>query len=125
MALMFHDISVRVVQPIDPTGHLLPYPSHSSNIVIAEHLANIVHDEIDEADVVVSHGQKSQVLNLVHTALHIRSELKQMPGHNGGWSGISEDHVHKIIPDSLSLFLEIVLGGTVVFEQLPVSCTSC
>ena len=43
------------VRPIDPTGHLLLYPSHSSNIVIAEHLANIAHDsEIDEVDIVVS-----------------------------------------------------------------------
>ena len=94
------------------------YPSHSSSTVIAEHLANIVHDEIHEADVVVSPVQNSQLLNLVHTALHIRSELEQMPGHNGGWSGINEDHVNRIIPDSLSLFLEILLGGTDVFEQL-------
>ena len=108
------------VQPIDPTGHLLLYPSHSSSTAIAEHLANIVHDnEIDEADVVVSHVQNSQLLNLVHTALHIRSELEQMPGHNGGWSGINEDHVNRIIPDSLSFFLEILLGGADVFEQLP------
>ena len=30
---------------------------------------------------------------MVPPALHIRSELVQMPGHNGGWSGINEDHV--------------------------------
>ena len=96
------------------------YPSHSSSTVIAEHVANIVHDnEIDEADVVVSPVQNSQLLNLVHTALHIRSELEQMPGHNSGWSEINEDHVNRIIPDSLSLILEILLGGTDVFEQLP------
>ena len=70
-----------LVRPIDPTGHLLLYPRHSSSTVIAEHLANIVHDnEIDEADVVVSPVQNSRLLNLVHTALHIRSELEQMPG---------------------------------------------
>lgn len=58
---------------------MLLYPSHSSSTVIAEHLANIVHDnEIDEADVVVSPVQNSQLLNLVHTALHIRSELEQI-----------------------------------------------
>ena len=76
-------------------------------------------NEIDEADVVVSPVQNSQLLNLVHTALHIRSELEQMPRHNGGWSGTNEDHVNRIIPYSLSLFLKILLGGTDVFEQLP------
>ena len=107
------------VRPIDPTGHLLLYPSHSSNIVIAVHLSNIVHDKTDEADVVVSPVQNSQLQNLVHTALHIRRELEQMPGHNGGWGGINEDHVNRIIPDSLSLFLQILLGGTNVLEELP------
>ncbi len=85
---------------------------------MAEHLANIVHDEIDEADVVVAPIQNSPLLNLVHTALHIRSELEQMPGHNGGWGGINEDHANKTIPDSLFLFLEILLGGTNVVEQV-------
>ena len=42
-----------------------------------------------------------------------------MPGHSGGWGGINEDHVTRIIHESLSLFLEILLGGTNVFEQLP------
>ena len=83
---------------------------------MAEHLANIVHDnEIDEADVVVSLVQNSQLLNLVHTALHTRSELEQMLGHHCGWSGINEDHVNRIIPDSLSFCLKVLLGGTDVF----------
>ena len=44
---------------------------------MAEHLANIVHDnEIDEAYVVVSPVQNSQLLNLVYTALHIRTNAR-------------------------------------------------
>ena len=61
--------------------------------------------------------QNNMLLDLVHTAMRIRNDLEKMPGHNAGWSGIDQEHVTRVIPDSLYLFLQILLGGTDALEQ--------
>ena len=37
--------------------------------------------------------------------------MEKTEGHDSGWGGIDSDHVRKIIPESLYLFISIILGG--------------
>ena len=48
-------------------------------------------------------------LELVHTALKLRSDILTQPGHKG--LDISEDAVMSCIPDSLHMFIRLVIGG--------------
>ena len=42
---------------------------------------------------------------IFHTALQLRADLKDSPGHDTSWRGIDMDHVSDVIPNSLHLFL--------------------
>ena len=58
---------------------------------------------------------------LVHTALTIRKDLEDKPGHSAAWGGTDQDNVAKVIPESLYFFLSVIFGGTGAIEQQ--SCT--
>ena len=61
--------------------------------------------------------QMKQMQELVHTALHTRNDLENTAGHSAAWGGIDQDHVAKVIPESLYLFRSVLFGGTDVLEQ--------
>ena len=57
-------------------------------------------------------SERFSLLELVHAALHVRNDMIDTPGHETGWRGINpKEHMEKIIPNSLYLFLSIVFGG--------------
>ena len=56
--------------------------------------------------------QQNTLPEIVHTALQIRSDLADTPGHTAVWGGIDTDHVAKVIPEILHTFLSVLLGGT-------------
>ena len=101
-------------RPINTQSHLLIYPSKKSQLALAQQLTATNDDE--ESDVILP-VQDNSLQQLVHSALHIRDELQNTDGHTSGWGGIDSDHVTRIIPDSLYLFISILLGGTNVFDS--------
>ena len=51
---------------------------------------------------------------MVHVALRLRGELKQMPGYKG--VSITEEAAVGCIPEILHLFLSLLFGGSDVLE---------
>lgn len=56
----------------------------------------------------------SEFLELVHVALKIRSDVLAQPRPKG--LDISEDAVMACIPDSLYMFIRLVVGGQDLFD---------
>ena len=81
---------------------------------MAQQLATTIDDE--GSDIILP-LQNNSLQQLVHTALHIRNELKNTEGHKSGWGGIDSQHVRPIIPESLYLFISILLGGTNMLDN--------
>ena len=50
-------------------------------------------------------------------AIKIRADLKDTTGHSDLWSGLNQERVEKIIPDSLFLLLSLIFGGTDILEN--------
>ena len=46
----------------------------------------------------------------------MRADLKDSLGHDTSWRGIDMDHVSDVIPNSLYLFLRVLLGGENIHE---------
>ena len=80
---------------------------------MAQQLATTIDDE--GSDIILPLQNNS--LQLVHTALHIRNELENTEGHKSGWGGINSQYVRPIIPESLYLFISILLGGTNMLDN--------
>ena len=55
-------------------------------------------------------------IELIHAALKLRQDLTVEKGHMAGWKGIDEKLIEQIIPDSLHIFLGVLLGGTAILE---------
>ena len=90
------------------------YPSKKSQLALAQQLATTIDDEgID----IILPLQNNSLQQLVHTALHIRNELENTEGHKSGWGGIDSQYVRSIIPESLYLFISILLGGTNMLDN--------
>ena len=53
---------------------------------------------------------------MVHTAIKIRVDLKKTPGHTDLWQGKDQEHVERIIPESLFLFWSLLFGGIDILE---------
>ena len=53
---------------------------------------------------------------IFYTALQLRADLKDLPGHHTSWRGIDMDHVSDVIPNSLYLFLSLLFGGENILE---------
>ena len=93
----------------------LLYPSQ----FLAKRLTNHSHvqsgdtssaEESAAEDMSIPQGSTS-LQELVHTALKIRDDLQSTQGHAAGWGGIDKEHVDKVVPQSLHLFLSVLFGG--------------
>lgn len=65
----------------------------------------------DLEDTKATNQNISILQEMVHTALHVRSDLEKHPGHSSGWHGINDSNVKDVIPNSMYLFLCILCGG--------------
>ena len=101
------------VRRIDQFAHLFIYPRKKSQLALAQQLTTANEDD---GNIIVP-LQDNITQQLVHSALHIKNELEKTEGHNSGWGGTDDDHVRKIIPESLYLFISIILGGTYVLDS--------
>ena len=63
----------------------------------------------DESPMQVYKPGDNEFLELVHVALRLRSDILAHPHHKG--LDISEDAVMACIPDSLYMFIRLVIGG--------------
>lgn len=101
------------IRPLDMKASLLVYPSEKSQFLIADCLTNKkrANEESDLQDTEATNQNISLLQEMVHTALHVRSDLEKHPGHSSGWLGINESSVKDVIPNSLYLFLSILCGG--------------
>lgn len=57
----------------------------------------------------------NEFLELVHVALRLRSDILAQPSHKG--LDISEDAVMACVPDSLFMFIRLILGGQNLFDS--------
>ena len=101
-------------RPINTHSYLLIYRTKKSQLALAQQLT--ATNDGEESDAILP-VQDNSLQQLVHSALHFRDELQNTDGHTSGWSGIDSDHVTRIIPDSLYLFIPILLGGTNVLDN--------
>ena len=107
----------RFIRRMGQKAHLLVHPKTETNFAIAQHLASVRKDEdLDDADELVPF-QVNPLIELVHTALSIRNDLENTPGHSAAWCGLDKKHVAKVIPQSLYTFLSVLFGGTDVFDE--------
>ena len=68
------------ISPMDQKAHLLVYPKTETNFAIAQHLTSVRKDEdLDDTDELVPF---QELMELVHTALSIRNDLENTPGHS-------------------------------------------
>ena len=63
-----------------------------------------------------SAGSNLLLQELIHTALKIRMDLQDTPGHDGAWHRINSSSVEKVISESLFLFLSVLFGGLSAME---------
>ncbi|WAR26623.1 hypothetical protein MAR_012327, partial [Mya arenaria] len=121
----------QLVRPLDKQSSLLLYPACETNKVISQTLTKesrkqfetFLSDSGSETD---TSGDDSVVLELpcentilqeiVHAALKIRTDLNEMPGHDSICSGFDDEHIEKIIPDSLYIFLRLLFGGMALLD---------
>ena len=106
------------------------YPGDKSDIVISKTLTkaskkeSFVSSETDSSessseDDTILMGKThdvSLIQEMVHTAIKIRADLKKTPGHTDLWQGIDQEHVERIIPESLFLILSLLFGGIDILE---------
>ena len=107
------------IRPIDPKAHLLVYPNNKTDFAVAQHLEYVSNDDEDNLgneDHLVPF-QDNALLELVHTAMTIRNDLENTPGHSAAWCGLDKEHVVKVIPQSLYTFLSVLFGGTDILEE--------
>ena len=105
------------------------YPGDKSDYVISKTLTKASKQELfvssetessedssDEDTVLVKAQATSLFQEMVHVAIKIRTDLKDTQGHSEQWHCLDQEHVEKIIPDSLFLLLSLLFGGTAVLE---------
>ena len=113
-----------VVRSLDSRGSFLLYPSDKSDFVIANSLSKIMEEDtespeggVDDMEDMTLPLQDDNLHELIHTALKLQMDLQDTPGHSAGWRGIDQEHVEKIIPESLYLFLSVLLGGASALDR--------
>ena len=118
------------VRSLDIKAPLFMYPGDKSDFVISKTLTKASKKELfassdtdssessSEDDTVLMSGKRdvSLLQEMVHTAIKIRADLKNTPGHTDLWQGIDQEHVERIIPESLFLFLSLLFGGMDILE---------
>ena len=77
----------------------------------------------DEDCSITGFAQQNIFQDMVHVALRTRQDLLDTPGHSGIWNGIDLAHVEQVIPNSLYLFLCLLLGSiNVAHEGIEKDC---
>lgn len=118
------------VRSLDIKAPLFMYPGDKSDFVISKTFTKaskkdmFVSSETDSSEssseddtVLMSRTHDVSLLQeMVHTAIKIRADLKKTPGHTDLWQGIDQEHVERIIPESLFLFLSLLFGGMDILE---------
>ena len=100
------------------------YPSDKSEYFIARFVSDWNTDNSSESEEIPQQdvtqpidNQDSVMLEMIHTALKIRMDCEECPGHNAAHRGIDQEHIEKVIPDSLYMFLSVLLGGISRFGE--------
>ena len=100
------------------------YPSDKSEYFIARSVSDWNTDNSSESEEIPQQdvtqpidNQDSVMLEMIHTALKIRMDCEECPGHNAAHRGIDQEHIEKVIPDSLYMFLSVLLGGISRFGE--------
>ncbi len=86
-------------------------PHKYSHEIIADSFYQGTHGTNDVELLSIAHyePQEDDFLSLIHVALKIRRELIDTPGHQG--FEVSKDAAVSCVPDSLYMFLNVLLGG--------------
>ena len=128
----YDDIEKRVgpqasfVRPLNQYDSLIMYPTDKSGYVTAKSLKSTINRFDDDASLGKSEEdnvsrpqlQQSSILQgLVHTALKIRKDLEDTPGHSAGWGGIDQEHVDKVILTHFTCFSPWYLVVCLQFAQ--------
>ena len=128
----YDDIEKRVgpqasfVRPLNQYDSLIMYPTDKYGYVTAKSLKSTINRFDDDASLGKSEEdnvsrpqlQQSSILQgLVHTALKIRKDLEDTPGHSAGWGGIDQEHVDKVIPTHFTCFSPWYLVVCLQFAQ--------
>lgn len=96
------------------------YPGDKSDFIIAKSLTKSQQHGMfssdsesteDEDGRMIEVPQGNILQEMVHVALRVRQDLLDTPGHSSAWQGIDQEHVDKVIPNSLYLFLRLLFGG--------------
>ena len=87
-------------------------PSRISNKISAK---SVTSDEVEGIRIPNFKPENTSFQNIVHAALQIRGELKSWPGHSG--LDVSEEACAKVVPDSLHLFLTVLLEGEKILDE--------
>ena len=72
-------------------------------------ITRLLDETDDQSTMQVYKPGNSEFLELVHVALKLRSDILAQPRHKG--LDVSEDAVMACIPDSLYMFIRLVIGG--------------
>ena len=118
------------VRSLNIKAPLFMYPGDKSDFVISKTLTKAAQKEVfassdtdssessseDDTGLFSKTHDVSLLQEMVHVAIRLRADLKQTPGHADLWQGIDQEHVEKIIPDSLFLFLSLLFGEMDILE---------
>ena len=77
-------------------------------------ITRLLDETDDQSTMQVYKPGDSEFLELVHVALKLRSDILAQPRHKG--LDVSEDAVIACIPDSLYMFIRLVIGGQNLFD---------
>ena len=110
--------SASTSRQLDPKSPLLLYPRDITNIVLSKTLKKTIaidhSDDSSFSSKLTADATPPQ--EIFHTALQLRADPKDSPGHDTSWRGIDMGHVSDVIPNSLYLFLSVFFVGENILE---------
>ena len=94
--------------------HTLLIPSRFTNEAVSR-LVSETSTETEESSQTMPIYEPNEdiFLSLVHVAIKIRTDLKEMSGHEG----LKVSDAISCVPNSLYLFLQLLFGGEQLFED--------
>ena len=108
---------------LDPKSPLLLYPRDITNIAVSKTLKKTIAIDHSDDSSLSSDEERPKLTpdttllqEIFHTALQLRADLKDSPGHDTSWRGIDVDHVSDVIPNSLYPFLSVLFGGENILQ---------
>ena len=107
-------VSASTSRQLDPKSPLLLYPHDITNIDLSKTLKKTIAIDHSDDSSLSSDEERPKLTpdatppqEIFHTALQLRADPKDSPGHDTSWRGIDMDHVSDVIPNSLYLFLSV------------------